>query len=308
MREFENPDRWDKVAEHYATTAHPFTARFAEAALARVPLTESSRVLDVAAGTGALALAAARTGAQVLAVDFAPGMVARIAGAALPNVDARVMDGQALDLPDGGFDAVFSIFGVIMFPDWRKGLAEMARVTRPGGRGVVATWQDQGAATFLLLGEIRRRLFPERESRAMPDGVRALGDPAGFARELVAAGYAAPRIDRVTFDYALDVALLDDPDTVFGLSPDWVDLSADDRAAVIAEARRMAAGQNINGAILIVTHFRLTQGQPGYDADVVTYHGRDYRVTYIDPYTTYGAGFVQAHCELMDFNGGTHIE
>ncbi|KQS84629.1 ubiquinone biosynthesis protein UbiE [Methylobacterium sp. Leaf361] len=245
MREFENPDRWDKVAEHYATTAHPFTARFAEAALARVPLTGRSRVLDVAAGTGALALAAARTGAQVLAVDFAPGMVARVAGAALPNVDARVMDGQALDLPDGGFDAVFSIFGVIMFPDWRKGLAEMARVTRPGGRGVVATWQDQGAATFLLLGEIRRRLFPERESRAMPDGVRALGDPAGFTRELVAAGYAAPRIDRVTFDYALDVALLDDPDTVFGLSPDWVDLSADDRAAVIAEARRMAAGRPV---------------------------------------------------------------
>ncbi|MGK0705312.1 head-tail adaptor [Yokenella regensburgei] len=74
------------------------------------------------------------------------------------------------------------------------------------------------------------------------------------------------------------------------------------------EARRMAAGQTINGAILIVTHFRLTQGQPGYDADVVTYQGRDYRVTYIDPYTTYGAGFVQAHCELMDFNGGTPIE
>ena len=34
MREFENPDRWDKVAEHYATTAHPFTARFAEADVA----------------------------------------------------------------------------------------------------------------------------------------------------------------------------------------------------------------------------------------------------------------------------------
>ncbi|WP_345821192.1 class I SAM-dependent methyltransferase [Methylobacterium fujisawaense] len=245
MREFENPDRWDSVAEHYETTAHPFTARFAEAALARVPLTGSSRVLDVAAGTGALALAAARTGAQVLAVDFSPGMVARIAGAGLPNVDARVMDGQALALPDGGFDAVFSIFGVIMFPDWRKGLAEMARVTRPGGSGVVATWQDQGAATFLLLGEIRRRLFPERESRAMPEGVRALGDPAGFTRALVAAGYAAPRIDRVTFDYALDVAMLDDPDTVFGLSPDWVDLSAADRAAVIAEARRMAGGRPV---------------------------------------------------------------
>ncbi|MCA6999492.1 hypothetical protein [Dickeya solani] len=74
------------------------------------------------------------------------------------------------------------------------------------------------------------------------------------------------------------------------------------------EAKRMAAGQNINGAILIVTQFRLTQGQPGLDADVVTYRGRDYRVTFVDPYTAYGAGFVQAHCELMDFDGGTPIE
>lgn len=164
MREFENPDHWDTAAEHYERTAHPFTVRYAEAALERVALGPISRILDVAAGTGAIALAAARTGAQVLATDFSPGMVARIAAAGLPNVEARVMDGQALDLPDGGFDAVFSIFGVIMFPDWRKGLAEMARVTRTGGHGVVATWRDRGAATFLLLGQIRSRLFPGRRA------------------------------------------------------------------------------------------------------------------------------------------------
>ncbi|ASL89039.1 head-tail adaptor [Serratia marcescens] len=74
------------------------------------------------------------------------------------------------------------------------------------------------------------------------------------------------------------------------------------------EARRMAAGQNINGAILIVTQFRLTQGQPGLDADVVTYRGREYRVTFVDPYTAYGSGFVQAHCELMEFDGGSPVE
>lgn len=74
------------------------------------------------------------------------------------------------------------------------------------------------------------------------------------------------------------------------------------------EARRMAAGQNITGAILIVTTFRLTQGQSGLDADVVTYQGRDYRVTFADPYTAYGAGFIQAHCELMNFDGGTPVE
>ncbi|EPR9225474.1 head-tail adaptor [Citrobacter amalonaticus] len=80
------------------------------------------------------------------------------------------------------------------------------------------------------------------------------------------------------------------------------------------EAKRMAAGQNISGAILIVTQFRLTQGQPEtdtsprLDADIVTYSGRDYRVIFVDPYTRYGAGFVQAHCELVDFDGGTPVE
>lgn len=51
------------------------------------------------------------------------------------------------------------------------------------------------------------------------------------------------------------------------------------------ENRRMQSGQVISGAILIVTTERLTQGQTGRDADIVTYQGRDYRVTFVDPYT-----------------------
>lgn len=245
MSEFEKADHWDAAAQHYEKTAHPFTARYAEAALARVPLTPDMRILDVAAGTGALALLAARSGAQVLATDFSPGMIARIAAAKLPNVDARVMDGQALALDDGSFDAVFSIFGVIMFPDWRRGLAEMARVTRPGGHGVVATWQDRGAATFLLLGQVRRTLFPEREGMTMPDAVQKLSAPEDFARELVAAGFHDPQIAPVTHDYALDVAALAEPDTLFGMSPDWTSLTADEKAAVIAEVRRMAGDRAV---------------------------------------------------------------
>lgn len=74
------------------------------------------------------------------------------------------------------------------------------------------------------------------------------------------------------------------------------------------ENRRMEAGFVVHGAILIVTTERLTQGQTGRDADIVTYQGRDYRVSFVDPYTAYGAGFVQAHCELLPFDGGTPVE
>ncbi len=245
MKEFEDPDHWDKAARKYEETAHPFTALYAQAALASASIKPGARVLDVAAGTGALALAAARAGARVLATDFSPAMIARIHAAALPNVEARVMDGQALDLPDAAFDAVFSIFGVIMFPDWRKGLAEMARVTRPGGQGVVATWLERGAATFLLLGRILRKLFPELEGMTMPEGVGALSDPGDFARELIAAGYRDPRIEYVTHDFELDVAALADPDTLFGMSPDWTGLTDARKAAVVAEVRRMAGDRAI---------------------------------------------------------------
>ena len=245
MREYENPDHWNAAAAHYERTAHSFTALFAEDVLTRVALTPASRVLDVATGTGALALAAARSGAQVLATDFAPGMVARVAAAGLPNVEARAMDGQALDLPDAAFDAVFSIFGVIMFPDWRKGLAEMARVTRPGGHGVVATWQKRGAATFLLLGQIRQKLFPGRAGMAMPQAVQALSDSGDFARELIAAGYRDPLVESVTHDFLLDAAALDEPDTLFGMSPDWTELSEGDKLAVVEEARRMTGDRAV---------------------------------------------------------------
>lgn len=240
MREFEDPGHWDAAARHYEETAHPFTSRYAEVALARVDLGPDSRVLDVAAGTGALALMAARTGAQVLATDFSPAMIARIEAAGLFNVEARVMDGQALDLPDAIFDAVFSIFGMIMFPDWRKGLAEMARVTRPGGHGVIATWQDRGAATFLLLGNIRRKRFPELGGMEMPEAVKALSNPRDFARELIMAGYRNPEIEHVTHDYELDVSALSEPDTLFGMSPDWTGLNDAQKAAIIAEVREMA--------------------------------------------------------------------
>ncbi|WP_194761225.1 head-tail adaptor [Pantoea ananatis] len=72
------------------------------------------------------------------------------------------------------------------------------------------------------------------------------------------------------------------------------------------EARRMEAGQVIGGAILVITQTRLISGKTALDADIVEYAGADYRVTFVDPYPRYGAGFVQAHCELQPFDGGAN--
>ncbi len=243
MRDFNKAAHWDSSAERYEKTAHPYTARYVDAALVRIPLTPVSRVLDIAAGTGALAFAAARTGAQVLATDFSPGMVARIAAKVVPNLEAKVMDGQSLDLPDAHFDAVFSIFGVFMFPDWRKGLAEMARVTRSGGYGVVAVWQGRGAGAFMLLGQLIRKMFPERDLSPMPEAMTILSTKNGLAGALVDAGYRDPQIELVTRDFDLDMAALDDLDALFGPSPDWTGLDAGQKGVIVSELRRMADGQ-----------------------------------------------------------------
>ncbi len=238
-----DPDHWDQTAAHYEQTAHPFTVQFADDALAMLPVGPGKRVLDIATGTGALARGAARLGAEVLATDFSPAMVERAIAGGPPNLTGRPMNGEALDLADATFDAVFSIFGVVLFADWRSGLREMARVTRPGGHGVIATWREEGAATFLLLRQILRDLYPERPPvAAMPEGVTVLGEPELLVAELCAAGFREVRFEFRTHDYLLELPGLDTADKLFGMSPDWVALDVAQQAAVIAEVRRRAAG------------------------------------------------------------------
>jgi ubiquinone/menaquinone biosynthesis C-methylase UbiE len=172
----------------YQKLAHAFTSFYGQRAweLARIP--GGAKVLDIAAGAGALALAAAQAGAQVLAVDFSPGMVEAVRAHRLPNLSAEVMDGQALDLPDASFDAAFSLFGITLFPDWRKGLSEMARVVRPGGVGCIATWKEPaGAAANLLLANHVGRVFPEVAMPTPVEGMNEFRDPVRLSKALTSA-------------------------------------------------------------------------------------------------------------------------
>src|SRR5438128_11211527 len=83
---------------------------------------------------------------RAVATDFLPGMVARLRDQLQPFAasEARVM-GQALEVEYATFDASFSMFGVILYPDWRRGMGEPVRATRPCGRVVLATWVNSRA-------------------------------------------------------------------------------------------------------------------------------------------------------------------
>jgi SAM-dependent methyltransferase len=118
-------------------------------------------VLDIGAGTGALALQAAALGARVTAIDLSSAMVARLTQrlAPYPECKALVMDGQALTFEDSTFDAAFSVLSTTLFPDWGAGLDEAVRVVRPGGwLGIVHWANPEGADIFIILSRALKKL------------------------------------------------------------------------------------------------------------------------------------------------------
>jgi demethylmenaquinone methyltransferase/2-methoxy-6-polyprenyl-1,4-benzoquinol methylase len=162
--------------------------------LARVA--PGSRALDVATGTGDLAIALSRRGADVVGQDFSEGMLA-LARKKAPQL--RFEQGDALALPygDGEFDAVTVGFGARNFADLPPGLAEMARVTKPGGRVVVleiTTPQRPPLSWFFRLWFDRvvpalGRVAGDPDAYTyLPSSVRRFPGPRELAGELAAAG------------------------------------------------------------------------------------------------------------------------
>jgi ubiquinone/menaquinone biosynthesis C-methylase UbiE len=202
----QRPEAWDDHVSLYEEVFEPLSLSFAQAAAERLEPVPGMSILDVAAGAGGGALALTRRGVIVTAVDASPGMVTRMRRRAdalgLP-LDARVMDGMRLDFPDGAFDGALSVFGVILFPDAARGLGEMRRVVRPGGRIAVVTWtQPQRYELAVHLREVIAGLglggatpatLPAQLRFIEPDSFRQLFTQAGLEGvELVTAEAAMP--------------------------------------------------------------------------------------------------------------------
>ena len=105
------------------------------------------RWLDLACGTGAMSERAAAAGASATGIDLAPVLIETAKERASKlglEIDYAVGDAEKLDLPDGSFDKVSSTCGIMFAPDHEAAAGELARVTAPGGRIVLANWTPTG--------------------------------------------------------------------------------------------------------------------------------------------------------------------
>ncbi|MDY0908766.1 bifunctional demethylmenaquinone methyltransferase/2-methoxy-6-polyprenyl-1,4-benzoquinol methylase UbiE [Microbacterium sp. CFBP9034] len=145
---------FDQVAPGYDRTNAVLSMgndRFWRAATTRaVAPRRGQRILDVAAGTGASSVALARSGAIVVAADFSPGMIAegerRHGG--IGNLSFVQADATDLPFADDEFDTVTMSFGLRNVNEPKKAIAELLRVTRPGGRLVICEFSRPPSPAF----------------------------------------------------------------------------------------------------------------------------------------------------------------
>lgn len=197
---------WDRVAPGFDEHLTTPNSALADAVLRRHGVTAGIRVLDVAAGSGALAIAAARLGARAAATDISPVMIERLDARARGEglaIDARVMDGHALDLDDDTFDLAASQHGVSLFGDMARGVREMARVTRPGGRVLITAFGPLPRAEFLtfFFGAVRAVVpgFAGLPTDPPPLPFQ-VADPARLRDKLAGAGLTDVRVESDVWD------------------------------------------------------------------------------------------------------------
>jgi demethylmenaquinone methyltransferase/2-methoxy-6-polyprenyl-1,4-benzoquinol methylase len=145
---------FDQVAPAYDRTNTVLSMgndRFWRAATTRaVDPRRGQKILDLAAGTGASSVALARSGASVVAADFSPGMIAegRRRHGGIANLSFVEADATALPFADGEFDTVTMSFGLRNVNEPQRAIAELLRVTRPGGRLVICEFSHPPSRTF----------------------------------------------------------------------------------------------------------------------------------------------------------------
>lgn len=163
---------WDLAVQAYAQHWHGPLAGVQGELLALAAPAPGEAVLDVACGTGVLAVAAAEAvgpAGRVLGVDLADAMVQasrqRAQDIGLGHATFERMDAERLNVPDASFDLALCSLGLMYLPDPDAALVELHRVLRPGGRVVLAVWGERARCGWAPLfgivdAEVRSEVCP----------------------------------------------------------------------------------------------------------------------------------------------------
>ena len=170
-------DTWSGAS--YERIAETFTA-IHDRVIGALAIGPGARVLDVACGTGGVALRAARAGAEVTGIDISADQLAKARRAAeAEGLAIRFDEGDCQELPyaEAEFDAVASAFGAIFAPDHERAAAELARACRPGGRLALTAWPaDHWSETHARAGRTFVEDVDAREWASEEHVRKLLGD------------------------------------------------------------------------------------------------------------------------------------
>lgn len=208
-------EQWDQSAKGWndqSARIHEWLRVPTDAMLEMAEVELGARVLDVAAGAGDQTLDIARrvgpTG-SVLATDLSPGILefalqnARRAGCR--NVETQVADGENLDVPEASFDAAICRLGLMLFSDPGKGLREMFRALKPGGRActLVFSTPDQNPCVAILVSTaLKHAGLPPRDPY-QPGGLLSLGKPGSIDDLFQQAGFLCVATTKLTAPFHL---------------------------------------------------------------------------------------------------------
>lgn len=203
----ETQEAWDEIAEGFDEHVTPMAMTLADQVFELVSLADGMHVLDVAAGSGALSIPAARRGAHVVATDLSGAMIARLEARAneegLEKIEARVMDAHELDLDDEVFDLAVSSNGVSIIPEIQRALREMVRVTKPAGTVAVVNFGPPEQAEWLgVFVRAMKAIVPGFDGPPPTPAFR-LADPGRMVRELEESGLKDVHVEAATWEMDL---------------------------------------------------------------------------------------------------------
>jgi len=268
MGKQDNQPDWDKIAEKFDIWL-PQLAPVGDELLATLGAQAGEKILDVASGTGEPALTLARrSGGRVVitGVDAAEGMAKvaqqKVEKERLTNIHFETMPAEQLRFPDESFDRILCRFGVMLFEDPLKGLKEMHRALKYGGRFALAVWSTpETMLTLYWTYEVFKNRVPEDYYPPLAK-VTSLGAPGALEEFLVEAGFNDFKVERKTFHYEFSSfdAYWDTMEASDILKMQYDALPDDQRHGIRDEIGRFARDFIKDGRLIIPHEYLLVSG------------------------------------------------